>query len=185
MCGVLPSTVVNCSDPGLVENAVRHEHQNLPAGFEYGVTVVYQCKRGFYLLGSSALTCMANGLWDRSLPKCLGEWGRLAFKEHCQHNICSFFFLILLKKVLIFYSLLLTPSQIILVFMISLRRHGTWSALPGPCFPCVHSSVLVSCFSLAGGQILWFTRVPAASRLCLLQHTASLGTQVQRYCKRL
>ncbi|KAB0373534.1 hypothetical protein FD755_015193 [Muntiacus reevesi] len=63
--------VVNCSDPGLVENAVRHDHQSLPEGFEYGVTVVYQCKRGFYLLGSSALTCMANGLWDRSLPKCL------------------------------------------------------------------------------------------------------------------
>ncbi|KAM7227381.1 hypothetical protein CapIbe_021794 [Capra ibex] len=31
----------------------------------------YRCKRGFYLLGSSALTCVANGLWDRSLPKCL------------------------------------------------------------------------------------------------------------------
>ena len=103
------SAVVNCSDPGLVENAVRHEHQSLPEGFEYGVTVVYQCKRGFYLLGSSALTCMANGLWDRSLPKCLGEWGRLALKEHCQHNICRFY-LILFKKVLIFYSLDLTPS---------------------------------------------------------------------------
>ena len=51
----------------------------------------YRCKRGFYLLGSSALTCMENGLWDRSLPKCLGEWGssglscRRALKEHCQH----------------------------------------------------------------------------------------------------
>ena len=98
MCDVLASTVVNCSDPGLVENAIRHEHQNLPEGFEYGVTVVYQCKRGFYLLGSSALTCMANGLWDRSLPKCLGEWGRLAFKEHCQHNICSFFFFNTIEK---------------------------------------------------------------------------------------
>ena len=83
--------MVNCSDPGLVENAVRHEHQSLPEGFEYGVTVVYQCKRGFYLLGSSALTCMANGLWDRSLPKCLGEWGRLALKEHCQYTYIGFF----------------------------------------------------------------------------------------------
>ncbi|XP_022426555.1 CUB and sushi domain-containing protein 1 [Delphinapterus leucas] len=63
--------VVNCSDPGFVENAVRHEQQNFPESFEYGMSVVYHCKKGFYLLGSSALTCMANGLWDRSLPKCL------------------------------------------------------------------------------------------------------------------
>uniref|UniRef100_A0A5G2R948 CUB and Sushi multiple domains 1 n=1 Tax=Sus scrofa TaxID=9823 RepID=A0A5G2R948_PIG len=63
--------VVNCSDPGFVENAVRHEQQNFPESFEYGMSVIYHCKKGFYLLGSSALTCMANGLWDRSLPKCL------------------------------------------------------------------------------------------------------------------
>lgn len=66
--------VVNCSDPGFVENAVRHGQQTFPEIFEYGMSVMYHCKKGFYLLGSSALTCMANGLWDRSLPKCLGEW---------------------------------------------------------------------------------------------------------------
>ncbi|XP_070454474.1 CUB and sushi domain-containing protein 1 isoform X2 [Equus przewalskii] len=63
--------VVNCSDPGFVENAIRHGQQNFPESFEYGTSVMYHCKKGFYLLGSSALTCMANGLWDRSLPKCL------------------------------------------------------------------------------------------------------------------
>ncbi|XP_052607731.1 CUB and sushi domain-containing protein 1 isoform X2 [Peromyscus californicus insignis] len=63
--------VVNCSDPGFVENAVRHGQQNFPESFEYGMSVMYHCKKGFYLLGSSALSCMANGLWDRSLPKCL------------------------------------------------------------------------------------------------------------------
>ncbi|NP_444401.2 CUB and sushi domain-containing protein 1 precursor [Mus musculus] len=63
--------VVNCSDPGSVENAVRHGQQNFPESFEYGTSVMYHCKTGFYLLGSSALTCMASGLWDRSLPKCL------------------------------------------------------------------------------------------------------------------
>ncbi|XP_012879669.1 PREDICTED: CUB and sushi domain-containing protein 1-like [Dipodomys ordii] len=63
--------VVNCSDPGFVENAVRHGQQTFPESFEYGMSVLYHCKKGFYLLGSSALTCMANGLWDRSLPKCL------------------------------------------------------------------------------------------------------------------
>ncbi|XP_055145238.2 CUB and sushi domain-containing protein 1 isoform X2 [Symphalangus syndactylus] len=63
--------VVNCSDPGFVENAIRHGQQNFPESFEYGMSVLYHCKKGFYLLGSSVLTCMANGLWDRSLPKCL------------------------------------------------------------------------------------------------------------------
>ncbi|NWY07496.1 CSMD1 protein, partial [Nothoprocta ornata] len=68
----LPSCrVVNCSDPGFVENAIRHGQQNYPESFKYGTSVAYHCKKGFYLLGSSALTCKANGLWDRSLPKCL------------------------------------------------------------------------------------------------------------------
>lgn len=66
-------TVVNCSDPGFVENAIRHGQQNYPESFKYGTSVAYHCKKGFYLLGSSALTCKANGLWDRSLPKCLGK----------------------------------------------------------------------------------------------------------------
>lgn len=65
--------VVNCSDPGFVDNAVRHGPQSFPESFEYGTSVLYHCKKGFYLLGSSALTCMASGLWDRSLPTCLGE----------------------------------------------------------------------------------------------------------------
>ncbi|KAI5211293.1 Cub And Sushi Domain-Containing Protein 1 [Manis pentadactyla] len=63
--------VVNCADPGSVENALRHGPQDLPESPEYGTSVTYHCKKGFYLLGSSALTCMANGLWDRSLPRCL------------------------------------------------------------------------------------------------------------------
>lgn len=67
--------MVNCSDPGFVENAIRLGQQNFPESFEYGMSVMYHCKKGFYLLGSSALTCMANGLWDRSLPKCLGKCG--------------------------------------------------------------------------------------------------------------
>ncbi|XP_075454326.1 CUB and sushi domain-containing protein 1 [Ascaphus truei] len=68
----LPSCrVVNCTDPGFVENAIRHGQQNYPESFKYGISVTYHCKKGFYLLGSSALNCKANGLWDRSLPKCL------------------------------------------------------------------------------------------------------------------
>ncbi|XP_040823013.1 CUB and sushi domain-containing protein 1 [Ochotona curzoniae] len=63
--------VVNCSDPGFVDNAVRHGPRSFPESFQYGAGVLYHCKKGFYLLGSSALTCTASGLWDRSLPKCL------------------------------------------------------------------------------------------------------------------
>lgn len=65
--------VVSCSDPGSVDNAVRQVQQSLPESFVYGMSVLYHCKKGFYLLGSPAVTCMANGLWDRSLPKCLGK----------------------------------------------------------------------------------------------------------------
>lgn len=61
--------MVNCSDPGSVDNAVR---QNVPESLVYGRTVVYRCKKGFYLLGSPALTCTARGLWDRALPQCVG-----------------------------------------------------------------------------------------------------------------
>ncbi|XP_075058584.1 CUB and sushi domain-containing protein 1 [Mixophyes fleayi] len=63
--------VVNCTDPGFVENAIRHRQQNYPESFRYGISVTYHCKKGFYLLGSSVLSCKANGLWDRSLPKCI------------------------------------------------------------------------------------------------------------------
>ncbi|KAJ8250433.1 hypothetical protein COCON_G00223550 [Conger conger] len=63
--------VVNCSDPGFVENAIRHSQHNYPESFSYQASVMYHCKRGFYLLGSSVLTCQSNAFWDRSLPKCL------------------------------------------------------------------------------------------------------------------
>nr|XP_033792232.1 CUB and sushi domain-containing protein 1 [Geotrypetes seraphini] len=63
--------VVNCSDPGFVENAIRYGQHNYPESFKYGISVMYHCKKGFYLLGSSVLTCKTNGMWDRSLPKCL------------------------------------------------------------------------------------------------------------------
>lgn len=67
-------TVVNCSDPGFMENSIRHGQQNFPESFKYGSSVIYHCKKGFYLLGSSTVTCKANGLWDRSLPKCLRKY---------------------------------------------------------------------------------------------------------------
>lgn len=83
--------MVNCSDPGFVENAIRHGQQNYPESFKYGTSVAYHCKKGFYLLGSSALTCKANGLWDRSLPKCLCKcpFGWISIKELCMILNCD------------------------------------------------------------------------------------------------
>uniref|UniRef100_A0A672FLN5 CUB and Sushi multiple domains 1 n=1 Tax=Salarias fasciatus TaxID=181472 RepID=A0A672FLN5_SALFA len=63
--------VVNCSDPGHVENGVRQSGLHYPEVFSYGVTVAIHCKRGFYLLGSALLTCQHDGVWDRPTPRCL------------------------------------------------------------------------------------------------------------------
>lgn len=72
---LLSSVVVNCSDPGLVENGVRQSGLRYPEVFSYGVTVAIHCKRGFYLLGSALLTCQHDGRWDRPIPHCLGmDW---------------------------------------------------------------------------------------------------------------
>lgn len=72
-CLPLFSAVVNCSDPGLVENGVRQSGLRYPEVFSYGVTVAIHCKRGFYLLGSALLTCQHDGRWDRPIPHCLGR----------------------------------------------------------------------------------------------------------------
>uniref|UniRef100_A0A3P8W7T0 CUB and Sushi multiple domains 1 n=1 Tax=Cynoglossus semilaevis TaxID=244447 RepID=A0A3P8W7T0_CYNSE len=62
--------VVNCTDPGHVENGVRQSGLRYPEVFSYGVSVVIHCKRGFYLLGSALLTCQHDGRWDRPIPRC-------------------------------------------------------------------------------------------------------------------
>uniref|UniRef100_A0A8C3UBV4 CUB and Sushi multiple domains 2 n=1 Tax=Catharus ustulatus TaxID=91951 RepID=A0A8C3UBV4_CATUS len=68
----LPSCrVVNCSDPGHLENSVRQVQPSGPHRFSFGTTVSYQCIHGFYLLGTHVLTCQGDGTWDRALPQCL------------------------------------------------------------------------------------------------------------------
>lgn len=83
MMPLLSSTVVNCSDPGQVENGVRQSGLRYPEVFSYGVTVAIHCKRGFYLLGSAVLTCQHDGQWDRPIPRCLGAhlWARFLFSS--------------------------------------------------------------------------------------------------------
>uniref|UniRef100_A0A3Q2Q9C4 CUB and Sushi multiple domains 3 n=1 Tax=Fundulus heteroclitus TaxID=8078 RepID=A0A3Q2Q9C4_FUNHE len=63
--------VVNCTDPGIPANSIREskiEHGN----FTFGSVVFYDCNPGYYLFGSSVLTCQPMGHWDKPLPECIG-----------------------------------------------------------------------------------------------------------------
>uniref|UniRef100_A0A668ASR4 CUB and Sushi multiple domains 3 n=1 Tax=Myripristis murdjan TaxID=586833 RepID=A0A668ASR4_9TELE len=62
--------VVNCTDPGIPANSIREskiEHGN----FTFGSVVFYDCNPGYYLFGSSVLTCQPAGHWDKPLPECI------------------------------------------------------------------------------------------------------------------
>uniref|UniRef100_A0A8D2L0D4 CUB and Sushi multiple domains 2 n=1 Tax=Varanus komodoensis TaxID=61221 RepID=A0A8D2L0D4_VARKO len=62
--------IVNCTDPGHLENSVRQVQPSGPHRFSFGTTVSYQCNHGYYLLGTHVLTCQGDGTWDRLLPVC-------------------------------------------------------------------------------------------------------------------
>uniref|UniRef100_A0A672UVJ0 CUB and Sushi multiple domains 2 n=1 Tax=Strigops habroptila TaxID=2489341 RepID=A0A672UVJ0_STRHB len=63
--------VINCTDPGHLENSIRQVQPSGPHRFSFGTTVSYQCSHGYYLLGTHVLTCQGDGTWDRALPQCL------------------------------------------------------------------------------------------------------------------
>uniref|UniRef100_A0A8C1ULV9 CUB and Sushi multiple domains 2 n=1 Tax=Cyprinus carpio TaxID=7962 RepID=A0A8C1ULV9_CYPCA len=63
--------IVNCTDPGHVENGVRQVLPSGPHRYSFQTAVSYSCNPGYYLLGTSTLSCQGEGTWDRSLPKCL------------------------------------------------------------------------------------------------------------------
>ncbi|XP_055439789.1 uncharacterized protein LOC129654326 [Bubalus kerabau] len=50
------------------------EHGAIVSGFRgkyyYNMQVVFQCRDGFYLHGSSTIVCGAKGTWEPELPKC-------------------------------------------------------------------------------------------------------------------
>ncbi|KAB0386866.1 hypothetical protein FD755_001822, partial [Muntiacus reevesi] len=69
---VLPTCrIINCTDPGHLENSIRQIHAGGPHRFSFGTTVSYQCTHGFYLLGTPVLSCQGDGTWDRPRPQCL------------------------------------------------------------------------------------------------------------------
>ncbi|XP_067832359.1 CUB and sushi domain-containing protein 3 [Heptranchias perlo] len=61
--------VVNCSDPGIPANSIR-ESKIEYGNFTFGSMVFYDCNPGYFLFGSSVLTCQSNGYWDKPLPEC-------------------------------------------------------------------------------------------------------------------
>lgn len=65
------SSVVNCTEPGHIENSVRQVLSSGPHRYSFQTTVSYRCNPGYYLLGTSSISCQGDGTWDRSLPKCL------------------------------------------------------------------------------------------------------------------
>jgi len=68
------SLVVNCTEPGQVENSIRQVLPSGPHRYSFQTTVSYRCNPGYYLLGTSSISCQGDGTWDRSLPKCLCEY---------------------------------------------------------------------------------------------------------------
>uniref|UniRef100_A0A3Q1CLJ1 CUB and Sushi multiple domains 2 n=1 Tax=Amphiprion ocellaris TaxID=80972 RepID=A0A3Q1CLJ1_AMPOC len=63
--------IVNCTEPGHVENSIRQVLPSGPHRYSFQTTVSYRCNPGYYLLGTSSISCQGDGTWDRSLPKCL------------------------------------------------------------------------------------------------------------------
>lgn len=51
-----------------------------PHRYSFQTAVSFRCNPGYYLLGTSSISCQGDGTWDRSLPKCL-------CKDHIFNNI--------------------------------------------------------------------------------------------------
>uniref|UniRef100_A0A8C5CBQ3 CUB and Sushi multiple domains 2 n=1 Tax=Gadus morhua TaxID=8049 RepID=A0A8C5CBQ3_GADMO len=63
--------IVNCTEPGKVDNSDRQVVTSGPHRYSFQTAVSYRCNPGYYLLGTSSISCQGGGTWDRSLPKCL------------------------------------------------------------------------------------------------------------------
>ena len=66
--GFFFSTAVNCDTLTNPANGqVTHT-----GGTTFGQTATYSCNTGYTLVGSSARTCQATGVWSGSAPTCQG-----------------------------------------------------------------------------------------------------------------
>lgn len=59
---------VKCKDPGVPEFGQREG-----TNFIMGSEVIFSCKEGYELIGSSQLTCTEEGFWKQDVPYCKGK----------------------------------------------------------------------------------------------------------------
>ncbi|XP_078449693.1 CUB and sushi domain-containing protein 3 isoform X2 [Lampetra fluviatilis] len=62
--------VVNCTDPGIPPNAIRKVSKG-NENFMFGAMVFYECNPGYYIFGSSVMTCQEKGTWDHHPSQCV------------------------------------------------------------------------------------------------------------------
>ncbi|XP_056610750.1 sushi, von Willebrand factor type A, EGF and pentraxin domain-containing protein 1 isoform X1 [Triplophysa dalaica] len=75
---------VKCGLPPDLEHGQYHGED-----FYAGVSVLYQCKPGFYLLGESKMLCANNGKWAGNPPACL-DVDECALGSECdEHASCQ------------------------------------------------------------------------------------------------
>ena len=55
----------SCGDPGDIENGFRRGKR-----YTVGSIVHYICNQGYYISGSSSISCKENGVWSPSPPTC-------------------------------------------------------------------------------------------------------------------
>ena len=62
----LPSSAVECGDPGTPTNGQRSLSSTT-----YNSVVTYTCDVGYTLQGSNSRTCQSSGLWSGTQPLCM------------------------------------------------------------------------------------------------------------------
>ena len=67
-----PSCIrVTCSKPMSIPNGFYQEENTIPTPiYEYKATVLYQCEKGYNMVGDAGLECLASGSWNISAPSC-------------------------------------------------------------------------------------------------------------------
>ena len=60
-------TAVDCGAPVAPKNG-----QMNGTSFRYGDEVTFSCTKGFQLVGSQTLKCIASGVWIGNVPECTG-----------------------------------------------------------------------------------------------------------------
>ncbi|NWZ01976.1 CR2 protein, partial [Loxia curvirostra] len=63
-----PLAVRPCPMPPEVANG-NHNGRDTE-GFTMGMSVLYTCDPGYYLVGNAAVTCRASGNWSQPRPRC-------------------------------------------------------------------------------------------------------------------